>query len=92
MKLIVYLVDNGSGHYSLFITDPPSVSFLLHIPLTKIPKKKVRPWKYMMWTINPNYKFVQATIRMLRESKSMEEAERIIRMMEHRNIIYLYSL
>jgi len=92
MKLIVYLVDNGFGHYSLFITDPPSVSFFLHIPLTKIPKKKVRPWKYMMWTVNPSYKFVQGSIRMLRASKSMEEAERIIRTMEPRKIIYLYSL
>ena len=92
MKLIVYLVDSGFGQYSLFITNPPSISFFLHISLTKIPKKKVRPWKYMMWTVNPSYKFTQALIRMLRKSKSIEEAEGIIRMMEHRKVIYLYSL
>ena len=92
MKLIVYLIDNGFGQYSLNITDPPYISFFLSISLTKIPKKKVRPWKYMRWTVNPSYKFTQALIRMLRESKSIEEAERIIRTMEHRNIIYLYSL
>lgn len=39
-----------------------------------------------MWTVNPSYKYTQALIRMLRESKSMEEAEGIIRMMEHRKL------
>ena len=91
--LIVYLVNGGFGTYHLYITDPPSITFFLQIPFTVIPKKRIRPWRFMKkWSINLDHRYYQAIIRMLRASKSIDEAEGIIRAMEHREIIYFYSL
>ena len=99
MKLVWIINFGNNCGYGLFMVIPNILYATIH--LSRIPKKKINPQRYINGRYNVNiYKgsFMRNTnfwihlTESLNKAKTVEEAERIVREFEWRKIIYFYSL